>query len=162
MVRSLIHLFCLVFALSFTISASAYTDEQIAKALQWEAKWSKVTKRQIAKYASRMKPALKDVAPEKRKKALAEVRRFMSDRFSWQRQGKHFVKALTKSCDRNVLNKLVDIKRGEQMHKLERAALANQYKQCATPGFRLAMKHLYKVVLGSKPQVDRIINRAKS
>lgn len=162
MIRSLLRVCCLVFVVSFATSASAYSDEQISQTLQWEQKWSKVTNRAIGKYASRLKPALKGVAPAKRERALRDVRSFMRDRFSWHRQGKHFVQVLTKSCDRNILNKMVDVKRGESVPRDQRIALVKQYKQCALPGYREAMKHLYKVTKGFKPQVDRIIDRARS
>lgn len=161
MFRSLVQVFCFVFAMTFATSASAYSDEQIAQTLQWEKKWAKVTNRAIGKYASRLKPALKGVAPAKRDKALRDVRSFMRDRFSWRKQGKRFVQVLTKSCDRDVLNKMVDVKRGERLPKDQRIALAKQYKECVMPGYRKAMKHIYKLAIESKPGVDRIIDQAR-
>lgn len=162
MFRSLIQTLCLVFAMAFVTSASAYSDEQISQALQWEKKWLKVTSRAIGKYTSRIRSGLKDVEPAKRDKAVKAVQRFMTDRFSWRNQGKNFVQILTQSCDRSTLNAMVDIKRGEKRSKIERKALAGQYLKCAKPGYRKAMKHLYKVTAGFKPQVARIITQAKS
>jgi hypothetical protein len=54
------------------------------------------------------------------------------------------------------------VKRGQRLPKDQRQALANQYKECAMPGFRQAMKRLYRVIKGFKPRVDDIIKRAKS
>lgn len=161
MFRTLIKTLCLVIAMGFVTSASAYSAEQIAQALQWEKKWSKVTSRAIEKYTSRIRSGLESVESTRRDNAVKAVRRFMVDRFSWRNQGKNFVQILTQSCDRSTLNAMVDMKRGEIQSKSERKVLISQYQKCASPGYRKAMQHLYRETTGFKPQVERLIKQAK-
>ncbi len=162
MIRFLLRALCVLIAMTFGTGAIAYSDEQISHALEWESKWSKVTNRAISKYTARIGASLTHAQPATREAALQKVRTFMRERFSWKRQGRRFVSALTKSCDRRILETMAAVKLGEQVTSAKRRAVARQYKKCAMPGYRQAMRNLVSETRGFKPRIDQIIRDAKA
>lgn len=160
LLKSLTLSLALMMATHAYANVDVYSDETIARALQWETKWGRVTNRAIGNYLKRIsKSRLSSEAPAARTKTIGEVRNFLADRLSWKVEGQALVHTIVERCDRSVLEAMTASKLGKAYTRKQRQEISSQYRECAIPGFKLAMKRLARKMTSLRGQLDVIFLR---
>jgi hypothetical protein len=152
---------CTILISSQTTLASE--DIDIATALDWQAKWERVTNSSISSYVERTnKSKMAGLNYNQKKLASKEVEDNLTLKLSWINTGDEFTKIMSSSCKKSTLINLVNIKNGALPQGINRNEVVSEYKSCMMAGFKKIMPILTNVIISFKEDKDAIIEKYRN
>ncbi|MEZ5492087.1 MAG: hypothetical protein R3F50_17515 [Gammaproteobacteria bacterium] len=120
--------------------AFSYDNATHVSVLEWDKKWDKVLARATDNYIEKIKSDKSALTPEReRNEKLEDIRSYMLEKLGWNNVGATVTNNITKSCDKYVLDVLVDIKVGKAKSLEAKEKYITSYRNCMRAGLNKSL-----------------------
>tara|TARA_R110002124_G_scaffold234886_1_gene400236 strand:- start:22867 stop:23853 length:987 start_codon:yes stop_codon:yes gene_type:complete len=131
--------------------AFPYDNATYVAVLEWDKKWDKVLARATDSYIERIgsdKSAFK--SETERNEKLEYIRSHLLEALGWNNVGEAVTNKITQSCDKYVLDGLVNITTGKTESSENRGAIISSYRNCMKAGLNKSLGMIQEEIVRLK------------